>query len=48
MNSLSMSDLEIENHLKKIAKNGFTIIENVLLDNECKNISDEQIKDLIY
>ena len=41
MNSLSMSDLEIENHLKKIAKNGFTIIENVLLDNECKNISDK-------
>lgn len=41
MNSLSMNDLEIKNHLEKIAKNGFTIIENVLSDDECKNISDK-------
>ena len=40
METSLLSDVEIKNHVEKISKDGFTIIENVLSKDECKNISD--------
>jgi len=41
MKSRSLTDLKIKNYVEKVSENGFTIIENVLSHDECKNISDK-------
>jgi ectoine hydroxylase-related dioxygenase (phytanoyl-CoA dioxygenase family) len=36
-----ITDLEIKNHIDELTEKGFTIVENVLSNKECENISDK-------